>query len=134
MFRVKFCREVALKILFPLDLLQVPAARARQEAEEALGQVRGLTGDEHEFVLELVTIATEHQAEIDRQISDHLVGWKLSRLVAIDRCLLRLGIAEGRLDPAKKPIIIDDVLRIAKKYSEADSYKIINAVLDRVIS
>ncbi len=133
MFRVKFCREVALKIVFPLDLLNVPVTQARREAEEALGEVCGLTEDERLFVLDLVTRVTANQAEIDRQIAAHLVGWKLSRLIAIDRCLLRLGIAEGQIDPAKKPIIIDDVLRIAKKYSEADSYKIINAVLDKVI-
>ncbi len=43
-----------------------------------------------------------------------------------------MGIAEASFN-SEKPIIIDDVLRIAKKYSDADSYKLINAILDKVI-
>ncbi len=56
----------------------------------------------------------------------------MNRLALIDRNLLRMGIAEASFN-SEKPIIIDDLLRIAKKYSDADSYKLINAILDKVI-
>jgi N utilization substance protein B len=74
----------------------------------------------------------DRKKEIDASISANLIGWKLNRLALIDRNLLRMGIAEASFN-SEKPIIIDDVLRIAKKYSDAESYKLINAILDKVI-
>ena len=68
---------------------------------------------------------------IDSLISENLIGWKLNRLTPIDRNLLRMGIAESCNN--EKAIIIDDIVRIAKKYGGEDSYKIINAILDKVI-
>lgn len=65
-------------------------------------------------------------------IADNLIGWKLERLMAVDRNLLRMGIAESYIND-QKAIIIDDVVRIAKKYGGEESYKIINAVLDKVL-
>ena len=56
----------------------------------------------------------------------------MKRLITVDRNLLRMGIAESYFNK-EKAIIIDDIIRIAKKYSEKDSFKIINAILDKVI-
>ena len=69
----------------------------------------------------------------DRVIQKHLVGWKIGRISPVDRVLLRMGMAEAAENP-QKAIIIDDIIRIAQKYSEQDSYKFINAILDKVIA
>ena len=69
---------------------------------------------------------------IDDQISKLLIDWSLKRLTPVDRNLLRMGIAESSFN-TEKAIIIDDIIRISKKYSGEDSYKIINAILDKVI-
>jgi N utilization substance protein B len=79
-----------------------------------------------------VQTVMDQKPEIDAAISKNLIGWKLNRLALIDRNLLRMGMAEATFN-SQKPIIIDDLLRIAKKYSDADSYKLINAILDKVI-
>ena len=65
-------------------------------------------------------------------IAQNLIGWKLERLMLIDRNLLRMGIAESYFND-QKAIIIDDVVRMAKKYGGEESFKIINAILDRVL-
>lgn len=132
MFRIKYSREIALKILYELDALKCDAAQAGPVVDEYFRSYRGPNPDEEEFIRRLVRTVIDGKKEIDAAIAANLIGWKLNRLALVDRNLLRMAIAEARFN-SEKPIIIDDVLRIAKKYSEADSYKLINAILDKVI-
>lgn len=132
MFRIKFSREIALKILYELDALKCDAAQAGPVIDEYFRSFRGPNPDEEAFIRRLVQTVIDGGKEIDDAIAANLIGWKLNRLALVDRNLLRMAIAEARFN-SEKPIIIDDVLRIAKKYSEADSYKLINAILDKVI-
>lgn len=132
MFRIKYSREIALKILYELDALKCDAAQAGPVIDDYFSRFRGANPDEEAFIRRLLQTVLDDRQAIDAAIAAHLVGWKIGRLALVDRNLLRLGIAEARFN-SEKPIIIDDILRIAKKYSEADSYKLINAILDKVI-
>jgi N utilization substance protein B len=132
MFRIKYSREIALKILYELDALKSDAAQAGSVIDEYFSSFPGPNPDEEEFIRRLVQTVMDKKKEIDAAITKNLIGWKLNRLALIDRNLLRMGIAEAEFN-SEKPIIIDDVLRIAKKYSDAESYKLINAILDKVI-
>lgn len=93
---------------------------------------KGITRLEKKFILKIVQKVLDEKDKIDHLISANLIGWKLDRLMPVDRTLLRMGVAESYFNP-QKAIIIDDVIRIAKKYGGEDSYKIINAILDKVI-
>jgi len=132
MFRIKYSREIVLKILYQLDALKCDAAESGPVIEEYFTSFRSVNPDEEKFIRRLVQTVMEKKKEIDAAISKNLIGWKLGRLALIDRNLLRMGMAEATFN-SEKPIIIDDILRIAKKYSDADSYKLINAILDKVI-
>lgn len=132
MFRIKHCREVALKLLYQFDVLGQEEDRASRLLQKNLCFFKGLNETEKKFVIDIVQNVMENKKKIDRLISRNLIGWKLKRLVTMDRNLLRMGIAESFFND-QKAIIIDDIIRIAKKYSGEDSFKIINAVLDKVI-
>jgi transcription antitermination protein NusB len=132
MFRIKYSREIVLKILYQLDALKCDAAQSGPVIEEYFKSFRSVNPEEEEFIRRLVQTVMDQMQEIDAAISKNLIGWKLNRLALVDRNLLRMGIAEATFN-SEKPIIIDDLLRIAKKYSDADSYKLINAILDKVI-
>jgi N utilization substance protein B len=93
---------------------------------------KGITRLEKKFILNIIKKVLDEKDKIDRLISNNLIGWKLARLMPIDRALLRMGVAESLFN-TDKAILIDDVVRIAKKYGGEDSYKIINAILDKVI-
>ena len=67
--------------------------------------------------------------------SDKLVqklseNWKLERLAAVDRSILRLAIYELRFGTAPPKVVIDEALELAKKFSSADSASFLNGVLD----
>ncbi|MFH2108718.1 MAG: transcription antitermination factor NusB [Chrysiogenia bacterium] len=132
MFRIKYSREIVLKILYQLDALKCDAAQSGPVIEEYFKSFRSVNPEEEKFIRRLVQTVMEQKQEIDAMITKNLIGWKLERLALIDRNLLRMGMAEAVFN-SEKPIIIDDLLRIAKKYSDADSYKLINAILDKVL-
>lgn len=131
MFRIKFSREVILKILYQIDVLNINESDIDDIIQNNLEFFKALNINEKEFIKEIINDYYKKKDSIDNLISENLIGWKLNRLTPIDRNLLRMGIAESYNN--KKAIIIDDIVRIAKKYGGEDSYKIINAILDKVI-
>ncbi|MCU0289829.1 MAG: transcription antitermination factor NusB [Acidobacteria bacterium] len=136
MFRIKYCREIAFKLLYETDVIPQPEEFAAEPPEQILEKYldffRGLNNKEKEFILTILQKVRENKKSIDQLIADNLIGWKLERLMPVDRNLLRMGIAESYINK-EKAIIIDDVVRIAKKYGGEESYRIINAVLDKVL-
>lgn len=132
MFRIKFTREIILKILFQLDLLQVEKEDIESVLENNFTFFKTVNSEEKEFITKLVNRVVSDKDEIDVSIAENLIGWKLERLAVVDRNILRMGICEAEFND-EKAVIIDDAVRIAKKYGEEDSYKIVNAILDKVI-
>jgi N utilization substance protein B len=132
MFRIKFSREFVLKILYQADVLLMSIEDTEQLLEQELTKALGLSDVEREFISKLVREVYRDRDSMDARIQEHLIGWTLNRLTPIDRNLMRLALAEAQTND-QKGIIIDDVIRIAKKYSEEESFKIINAVLDKII-
>jgi transcription antitermination protein NusB len=132
MFRIKYSREVVLKLLYLIDALHLQDVGAPEVLENNLCFFKGLNSMEKDFIHNVVGKILVEKDSIDKKISDNLIGWKLERLMAVDRSLLRMGISESFFND-QKAVIIDDVIRIAKKYGGEESYKIINAILDKVI-
>jgi len=132
MFHIKYSREVILKILYQIDVLGINNKIPQDFLQGNLNYFRGLNKKEKDFIIMVVEKILEEKNRIDELISKHLIGWSLKRLTPVDRNLIRMGIGESYFN-GEKAVIIDDVIRIAKKYGEEDSYKIINAILDKVI-
>jgi N utilization substance protein B len=132
MFRIKYSREIILKILYQLDVLKCDAVQCDPLIEEYFQSFKRVNPDEEKFIRRMVHTVLDDKTRIDALIAANLIDWKLDRLAPIDRNLMRMGIAEATFN-SEKPIIIDDIIRISKKYSDSDSYKLINAILDKVI-
>ncbi len=84
------------------------------------------------FAETLIRQALQARDEIDESISAASENWTLSRMSAIDRNILRVGAVEIRLASAPAAVIIDEAIDLAKTFGEADSYKFINGILDRL--
>ena len=133
MFRIKYSREAILKVLYQVDIMSLDNQfTAEQLLRNNKNFFKGITRLEKNFILKIVQKVLDEMDQIDQLISQNLIGWKLDRLMPVDRTLLRMGVAESYFN-TQKAILIDDVVRIAKKYGGEESYKIINAILDRVI-
>src|SRR5579863_8129804 len=123
-------RELALQMLFQLDL-------GRQELEDVRrtfwGERTDLDQKIRGFSDDLFRIACERRDEIDRLIEDNAEHWRMDRMAAVDRNLLRTSVAEFLGFPkTPKPVVINEALEIARRYSTPESVHFINGVLDSV--
>lgn len=140
MFRIKYSREILLKLLYLVDVMHftgnttdlAAGIYAEKIIDENIGFFPGVNNEERAFISKILNRIISDKANIDTLISENLKGWKLERLNPVDRALLRMGVAESYFND-QKAVIIDDVIRISKKYGSEESYKIINAILDKVI-
>lgn len=88
--------------------------------------------DRDQFMEELVRGAASRRAEIDALIAAHAAHWRIERMPAVDRNVLRLAtfeILDGKL-PA--PVIIDEALELVRRFSGDESVSFVNGVLDAI--
>jgi len=85
------------------------------------------------YAMMLLATVEGHLSEIDSLIGDHAANWRLDRLDAIDRNILRLGIAELRWGVDIPPkVAIHEAVKLATRYGGAQSAGFVNGVLDAV--
>ncbi|TAD75254.1 MAG: transcription antitermination protein NusB [Oscillatoriales cyanobacterium] len=84
-----------------------------------------------DYTIDIILQVAQNHEEIDRLLNESMVDWQLSRLARIDRDILRMAIAEIRYLHTPPQVVINEAVELAKRYSEADSYRFINGVLRR---
>ncbi|MCP4216885.1 MAG: transcription antitermination factor NusB [bacterium] len=119
-------------MLYIMDMMNLHHLPPESVLNNNIEFFKGMSKDEKNMIISLVQKTVDEKPTIDETIQKNLIGWKLERLLPIDRNLLRLGLAEAHLK-TPKAIIIDDIIRIAKKYGSEESYKMVNAILDKVL-
>ncbi len=86
-----------------------------------------------EFALQLVNGVIEHQEEIDRTIQQASTNWRLARMAAVDRNILRIGTYELLFcDDIPKRVTINEAIELGKTFGSEDSSAFINGVLDNI--
>ncbi|MDR3749369.1 MAG: transcription antitermination factor NusB [Acidobacteriota bacterium] len=123
-------RELALQMLFQLDM-------GRQEPDQVRksfwSERKDLDETVREFADRLFDIAVERSEEINQIIERNAEHWKLDRMAAVDRNLLRASVAEFLGFPkTPRPVVINEALEIARRFSTPESVQFINGVLDSV--
>jgi transcription antitermination protein NusB len=123
-------RELSLQMLFQWDMAKQTPDQVRKTfwAERT-----GVDPDTQSFANDLFQVATERGQEIDDLIQKHAHHWRMDRMAAVDRNLLRSSVAEF-LSHQSTPhaIIINEALEIARRFSSPESVQFINGVLDSV--
>lgn len=86
------------------------------------------------FASFIISGTVEHLSEIDELIKNHLSdNWTLERINKVSLAILRTSIFEMKFQKGSQPkIVIDEAVNIAREYGLEDSYKFINAVLDKI--
>ncbi|WP_435017305.1 transcription antitermination factor NusB [Tundrisphaera sp. TA3] len=124
-------REIALQVLYQME--QNPG----QKPAEIARFIERRLGDPtlNAFASALVAGVHEHQERIDAVIQDVAENWKIDRMAAIDRNILRLGAFELLFCPdVPVKVAINEALELAKRYSTAQSSRFVNGILDRLQS
>lgn len=123
-------RELLLQMLFQADMGKQSSNDVRRTFWAERGSV---DAESRDFADTLFGAASDRASEIDTLIERHAEHWRMERMAAVDRNLLRGSIAEFLRYPATpKPVIINEALEIARKFSTPESVQFINGVLDSV--
>jgi N utilization substance protein B len=121
-------RELAMQMLFQGDIGKQTPEQVQKTFWKAGEDV---DVDTRGFAEDLYRVATLKSEEIDELIVAHLVNWRLERMPAVDRNVLRLAVAEMLgFKGTPFPIIINEALEIARRYSAPESVSFLNGVLD----
>ena len=123
-------RELVLQMLFQADMGKQAADEVRKTF---WAQRPDIDADARGFADDLFRVATDRCQEIDALIGRHARHWKMDRMAAVDRNVLRGAVAEFLGYPqTPRPIVINEALEIARRFSTPESVQFINGVLDSV--
>ena len=129
MTRRSRAREVALQLLFQRDL----NPSVDRPAVERFARDRLRDPELTSFCLALFDGVTFNCAAIDMQLAAAAENWRLPRMAAVDRNVLRLGAYELSFAPETPPgVALDEAIELARRYGTADSPAFVNGVLDRL--
>jgi len=123
-------RELALQILFQIDVGKIPI----DEATEAVIEDNKLNEQELNFVNELILAVDNNKENIDIIIKQNIENWGIERLTKIDLNILRLAIVEIiylKNTPIK--VVINEAVELAKTFGTDNSSKFVNGVLGKII-
>ena len=123
-------RELVMQMLFQMDLgKQLPEYVRKTfwaERQDVDPEVR-------DFADALFGLATGQEEKINGLIEKHARNWRMERMANVDRNLLRAAVAEMIGYPeTPRPIVINEAIEIAKRYSSPESIQFVNGVLDSV--
>ena len=123
-------RELALQMLYENDVAGTAAAEMFGRSEELRKAPQNL----RDFTERLVAGTLENREALDEIISKQADHWRLVRMPVVDRNILRLALFELLHEPTTpRPVIIDEALEIAKRFSTPRSSQFINGILDGVL-
>ena len=95
--------------------------RRKRAAEEAFAFAQGL-----------VQGTIEHREQVDALIREQADNWRLERMPAVDRNILRLAVYEMMQAETPPAVVIDEALELARRFSNEESVQFVNGVLDAV--
>ena len=123
-------RELAMQMCFQQDMGKFTPEQVTRSFWGARDDVDDETRG---FADDLYRVASERQDEVDKLIEQHAQNWRLERMAAVDRNLLRVSVAEMLGFPnTPGPIIINEALEIGRRYAAPESVHFLNGVLDAV--
>ena len=104
-------------------LAEISRAAATQLATQQAAQQR--------LTQALAAVDNQHYQELDKRIAARSHHWRVERMSAVDRNILRIAAYELEwAEDAPAQVVINEALEIAKRYSIADSVSFINGILD----
>lgn len=112
--------DVAEKAQFALEIAELAMLESQVDVQE--------------YVIKIAKTFQKEYENVDNEIQKYSKGWDISRLVKMDKDILRIAIVELLyVKEAPMKVVVDEALELAKKYSTDDSSAFINGVLAKVI-
>ena len=130
-------REAALQVLYAVDLGREQTAETSEtaRAEEAFERVAAhfeLPEGARVFAKELVTGVCRSRRDLDARLAAHSENWRVDRMAAVDRNVLRIGAYEILHTDTPAEVVIDEAVELAQRFGGDRSPAFVNGILDSV--
>jgi len=120
-------REYALQMLYQSEVGGAPM----RDVVEQFWQQEEVPDDVRRFAERLALGTIAALPEIDRLLRESIENWRLERLGAVDRSVLRMAVHEFLHEPdTPRIVIIDEAIELAKRFGGEESGQFVNGILD----
>ena len=127
-------REAALQALYALDVAKPgadpEAADCAQAAYERVAAHFEMPEGSRAFAKELVVSVSQNQSSLDELIAGHARNWRISRMAAVDRNVLRLAAFELVHTETPIGVVLDEAVELARRFGSEKSPAFVNGILN----
>ena len=136
----KLAREDAFKLIFEMELTAASPqdcinylAESAENDNEMWAQ-KSITGNNLEYITQIVNTVADKKDEIDETISLKLKKWTIDRISKVNLSVLRLAVSEILyFDSVPDKVCANEAVELAKKYGGAESAGFINGVIGAIL-
>ncbi len=126
----RLARELALQVLYEIDLVGHPPATVLYDRFEVTAEVNSRV---EEYARELFEGILAVEARLDTYIQSHAPEWPLDQVAVIDRNVLRMALYEFAMGGVPVKVAINEAVELAKEYGADSSPRFVNGVLGALV-
>lgn len=121
-------REKIMIILYQIDI------NRKQNIDYSVEEIiRENLDIDNEFVIDIVYGVITYESDIIKEANKYMKDWSIDRIDRTGAAILKMAIYELKYTDTPPIVVINEAIELAKKYSDDDVRKMINAVLDKMI-
>ena len=121
-------REKIIIILYQIDI------NRKQNIDYSVEEIiRENLDIDNEFVRDIVYGVITYESDIIKEANKYMKDWSIDRIDRTGAAILKMAIYELKYTDTPPIVVINEAIELAKKYSDDDVRKMINAVLDKMI-
>ena len=125
-------REAAFKLLYSMQIS--PDDDIQEQIDLFLSSEDIIDSEAIRYINDTVKGINNNNAMIEKQISENIKkDWTIARISKVDLTLLKIGIYEILYTDIPFKVVVNEVVKIAKKYGDDSSSSFINGVLASII-
>ncbi len=127
-------RSIVLQTLFEADFVDFDLKKSELSLEENIQEFAPGVVD-RAFMQTLLELVYSKRDDIDKVLVKAAPDWPLEKISAVDRNILRLGLAElvfGNRKEVPSKVAINEAIELAKTFGGESSGKFVNGVLGAV--
>ena len=120
-------RARALQALYAWDM------RGGVDLERVATQVwddLAISPEERRVAGPIVRYVAHRQHDLDAELAEVTTNWRLERIGAVERCVLRMAAAELSIGETPPRVVIQEAVTLAERFGSAQSARFVNGVLD----
>ncbi len=120
-------RARALQAVYAADLRDY--SKLRKLAVQVWDDL-AIDPEERQFASRLISTLVDRGAEVDESLIAVTANWRLDRLGAIERSVLRVAAAEFMRAETPPRVVLQEAIHLAERFGTARSARFVNGVLD----